>query len=200
MAKVQKPPLLQCNINCLFKYLLLSMETTMQPSMTWLYRPFKAKNIPTSTTKGPSWTFAIYIASHMSFYNSASQSDMTAIVSCSYMMCTLFYMEVFATERERYWHHSQTRPSCHCKFWQSPREIVKKLRFGMKHTMGTALSIVVHIKHKSIYSYFTLHFSHFPLASGLESANDGHKKREIHGNLSCLSKCKGYKDGTQVPT
>ena len=25
------------------------------------------------------------------------------------------------------------------------------------------------IKHKSIYSYFTLHFSHFPLVSGLES-------------------------------
>jgi len=32
---------------------------------------------------------------------------------------------------------SQTRPSCHCKFWQLPKEIVKKSRFGMKHVMGT---------------------------------------------------------------
>ena len=70
---------------------------------------------------------------------------------------------------QRFWCHSQTRPSRHCKFWQSPREIVKKLRFGMKHVMGrqdhqfvlkTNL-IAIHISH--------LHFSHFPLASGLES-------------------------------
>src|SRR5882724_1156406 len=28
--------------------------------------------------------------------------------------------------------HNQTRTSHHCKFWQSLREIVKKIRFGMK--------------------------------------------------------------------
>ena len=32
---------------------------------------------------------------------------------------------------------NQTRPSYHYNFWQSPRKIVKKLRFGMKHMMGT---------------------------------------------------------------
>ena len=35
-----------------------------------------------------------------------------------------------------FWRHSQTSPNRHCKFWQSPKEIVKKIRFGMEHVMG----------------------------------------------------------------
>jgi len=31
---------------------------------------------------------------------------------------------------------NKQRPSCHCKFWQSLKEIVKKIRFEMKHVIG----------------------------------------------------------------
>ena len=77
---------------------------------------------------------------YIPFYNSTQSQDTTVIMSRSYTMCTLFYVilcRFFDSERERFPRHSQTRPSRHCKFWQSLREIVKKLRFGMKHVMDT---------------------------------------------------------------
>ena len=52
---------------------------------------------------------------------------------------------------------NRTRTSCHCKFWQSPREIVKKLRFEMKVAHD---GYIIHIIIK--YNLFTFVFFSFP--------------------------------------
>ena len=65
----------------------------------------------------------------------------------------------------RFWCHGQTRPSHHCKFWQSPREIVKELRFEMKHVMGTWYQLYGQTRNLS-YLYFT---SDVPARLGLKA-------------------------------
>jgi len=76
---------------------------------------------------------------------------------------------------------NQTSPSHHCKFWQLPKEIVKKIKvWDEAHDVVLNTNLAIHIFH--------FHFSHFPFASGLESGFQpvgwSYKMK-----IGCMNKC-----------